>query len=137
VKPGDTSELLPPLYAAWVAELLPGVIPRESQATCDDCAMCAHGEEQERPPEDYFDPAVKCCSYIPHLSNFLVGRILADNDPAAAPGRATVEKRIKQGVAVTPLGLDRTPVFNLVYENSANAFGKSRNLRCPHYLEDG
>jgi hypothetical protein len=136
IAPGDTNELLPPLYAAWVGDLLPGGIPRESRATCDDCAMCAHGEEQQRAPEDYFDPTLKCCSYIPHLYNFLVGRILSDNDPAAAPGRTTVEKRIKQGVGVTPIGLDRPPVFNLIYEHSENAFGRSRNLRCPHYLED-
>jgi hypothetical protein len=137
IAPSSASEPLPPLFAAWVAELLKGPIPRESRATCDDCAMCAHGEEQRGPQTDYFDPVIKCCSYVPVLHNFLVGRILSDDDPAVEAGRSTVEKRIKEGVAVTPLGLGHPPVFSLLYENSKTAFGRSRNLRCPHYIEDG
>jgi len=133
----SASESLPPLYAAWVAELLNGPIPRESRATCDECAMCAHGQEEKESEKDYFDSTIKCCSYVPTLHNFLAGRILSDPDPASAPGRASVEKRIRDGVAVTPLGLAHPPVFSLLYENSTNAFGRSRNLRCPHYLEDG
>jgi Fe-S-cluster containining protein len=136
IGPSSTSEPLPPLFAAWVAELLKGPIPKESRATCDDCAMCAHGEEQDGPQTDYFDPDVKCCSYVPVLHNFLVGRILLDDDPATVAGRSTVEKRIKEAVAVTPLGLGQAPVFSLLYENSNLAFGRSRNLRCPHYLEE-
>ena len=132
----SSSEMLPPLFAGWVAELLPGPIPRESRATCDDCAMCAHGEEEPGPQTDYFDPVIKCCSYVPVLHNFLAGRILSDEDPAAEPGRLTVQKRIEERVAVTPLGLGHPPVFSLLYASSNNAFGRSRNLRCPHYLED-
>jgi hypothetical protein len=99
--------------------------------------MCARGEEQQSSHADYFDPVVKCCTYVPVLHNFLAGRILSDDDPAAGPGRATVEKRIKIGVAVTPLGLGQPPVFSLLYDNSNTGFGRSHNLRCPHYLEDG
>jgi hypothetical protein len=98
--------------------------------------MCAHGEDQHGPQTDFFDQVIKCCSYFPVLHNFLVGRILSDDDPEAEPGRRTVEKRIKDGVAVTPLGLDHPPVFSLLYASSNNAFGKSKNLRCPHYMED-
>jgi hypothetical protein len=130
------NESLPPLFAGWVAELLQGPIPKESRATCDDCAMCAHGEEQRGPQTDYFDPVIKCCSYVPVLHNFLVGRILSDDDTGAGPGRRTVLKRINDGVAVTPLGLNHPPVFSLLYASSNGAFGRSRNLRCPHYLED-
>jgi hypothetical protein len=99
--------------------------------------MCAHGEDQQGPQTDFFDPVIKCCTYVPVLHNFLVGRILSDDDAAVEPGRRTVEKRIKDGVAVTPLGLGHPPVFSLLYASSNNAFGRSRNLRCPHYLEDG
>jgi hypothetical protein len=85
----------------------------------------------------YFDPVIKCCTYIPELPNFLVGRILSDDDPAAQFGRATVEKRIKDGFAVTPLGLAQPPVFSLLYRSSEQSFGRSSTLRCPHYIEDG
>ena len=131
-------EPLPPLYDGWVTELLEGIIPRESRATCHDCAMCPSSVAQSGPREHYYDPAIKCCTYIPVLHNFLVGRVLSDDDPAAQAGRVTVEKRIAVGVAVTPLGLGTPPVFSLLYNNlSAEAFGRSRNLRCPHYIEDG
>jgi hypothetical protein len=84
-----------------------------------------------------FDPAVKCCTYLPALYNFLVGRILADADPAAAEGRETVEKRIDAGLGVTPIGLMQTPTYALLYGQSSKSFGRARALKCPHYLEDG
>jgi len=133
-----TSEVLPPLYDRWMAELLPGAIPRESRATCDTCAMVAPDGEQTGLRNHYFSPAIKCCSYVPTLHNFLVGKILADHDPATKLGRATVEKRITDRVAVTPLGLLKSPIFKLLYEEaSASSFGRNRTLVCPHYLDDG
>src|SRR5438034_10877336 len=85
--------ILPPLYAAWMDQLLAGPIPPESEATCHDCAMCNQGTEASSPngPGYYFSPQTKCCTYLPELHNFLVGRILSDDDPASATGRATVE----------------------------------------------
>ncbi len=129
-------EPLPPLYARWVSELLGGVIPREAQATCDACPMKGQPGEEPLDRLTFFDPVIKCCTYVPELYNFLVGRILADTDPQAQAGRATVEKRIADGVGVTPLGLMQSPVFSLLYQNSSDSFGRSRSLRCPHFLED-
>ena len=83
-----------------------------------------------------FDPVIKCCTYLPALYNFLVGRVLLDTDPAAAKGRATVEKRIDDKIAVTPIGLMPTPMFGLLYSNSKDSFGKARTLKCPHFLEE-
>ena len=131
-------EPLPPLYDGWVAELLDGVIPRESRATCNTCAMCARPGAAVGPRDRYFDPAIKCCTYLPALPNFLVGRILCDDDPAARPGRLAVEKRIEEGIAATPLGLGPSTTYLLLYENvGRNAIGRSRSLRCPYYIEDG
>jgi hypothetical protein len=130
-------EPLPPLYDGWVTELLQGTIPREQRATCNDCAMCSPTGARSRPRDHYYDPKIKCCTYIPVLHNFLVGRILSDEHPAARAGRTTVENRITGGVAITPLGLDAPPAFSVLYRNiKPEAFGRSQNLRCPHYLED-
>lgn len=132
----NTMEVLPPLYAGWMSELLPGPIPRESRATCDTCAMVPT-QQQRDAREHYFSPAIKCCTYIPTLRNFLVGRILADNGPASQHGRLTVLDRIAQGVGVSPLGLTQSPVFNLLYERaSLSTFGCNRTLVCPHYIAD-
>src|SRR5947209_14647397 len=94
---GSSAMALPPLYAAWMDQLLAGSIPEETEATCSDCAMCTTGSGQASVSPFFFDPRTKCCTYIPQLPNFLVGRILADDDPAFAAGRATVEARLRTG----------------------------------------
>jgi hypothetical protein len=120
-------------------DLLGGPIPQESKATCDDCAMCAKTGDAVGAEDYFFDRNVKCCSIVPDLSNFLVGGILSANgdDPVALRGRESVERRIGEEVAVTPLGLFKPPVFRLIYDNIDGAFGRSRTLRCPHYVEEG
>src|SRR6187549_2002742 len=112
---------LPELYASWMAELLPGAIPQETKATCQECAMCA----RERPVDGlmFFDSKVKCCTYEPRLANFLVGRILVDEtaDPA---GRASVLDRMARRIAVSPLGLDSPPRYERIPAEALHAFGR-------------
>ncbi len=135
--PDTVGESLPPLHARWVNELLGAAIPRETQTTCAQCAMWPAPGETPAPGSFHFDPVIKCCTYLPNIRNFLVGRILSDKEPDAQAGRATVEKRIADGVGVTPLGLRQTPVYSLLYDNADQFFGRNRALRCPHYLEAG
>jgi hypothetical protein len=134
----DFSQLLPPLHARWVGELLGASVPPESEATCDDCAM--------RPPpgeaatDAHFDAKTKCCTYLPVLRNFLAGGVLrdplADTDAAAAHGRATLRARIAARDAVTPFAVERPAAYSFAY-GTRGAFGHSAGLRCPHYVEDG
>lgn len=77
------SSTLPPLYAAWMDQVLAGPIPEETQATCDNCAMCAKAGDPPASSTLFFHPQVKCCTYLPRLPNFLVGRLLADDGAAA------------------------------------------------------
>ena len=127
---------LPPRYSEWMDRVVPGPIPDETVATCDDCAMCAPAGTTGS--ERFYDPGTKCCTYVPSLPNFVVGRILGDDDPAATAGRMTVEARVCRGVAVTPLGLGAPPTFAALYAViDDRAFGRRPDLRCPHYLEDG
>lgn len=133
-------EMLPPLYETWMAHVLPGPIPEETRATCQHCAMCppTSSEALPTPAPEFFHPQTKCCTYLPRLPNFLVGRILVDETPETAAGRASVDQRIQRRVAVTPLGLAADAHFTLVYRAGRDAtFGKSVPLRCPHYLEEG
>src|SRR5260370_25769972 len=129
---------LTPLYSGWMDDLLGGQIPRESKATCDDCAMCARPGDVTGNDDQFFDPAIKCCSIVPELSNFLVGGILSgsEQNTESLHGRESVLGRIREATAATPLGLGQTPVFRLIYDNSDHAFGRSRALRCSHYVED-
>lgn len=129
---------LPPLYERWMRECLTGTIPNETKATCSDCAMCASkGHTPAADDPVFYHPETKCCSYLPMMWNFLTGAVLNDDSPEAAAGRRSIEERIDAGIAVTPLGLERTPVFHLMYSQIPGAFGRTRNLRCPHYIEEG
>jgi hypothetical protein len=88
-------------------------------------------------PAMFFDAHTKCCTYLPVLANFTVGRILDDADPALTAGRATVEARIEAGLGVVPLGLQAPPVRTLLYRAGGLAsFGQARTLRCPHYVAE-
>ncbi len=132
-----TSSPLPPLYARWFDDLLGGDIPAETRATCHDCAMCDSEGEHQKPGSKLFNPEVKCCTYLPRLPNFLVGMILADEDPLMAEGRATVEARLQAGIAVTPLGLEQPLKMRFLYtQMEPRAFGRARSLRCPHYIDE-
>jgi len=58
-----------------------------------------------------FHPYLKCCTYLPELANFLVGRILDDQNPELSTGKTTIEARIRAGIAVSPLDLRLTQGF--------------------------
>ena len=106
---GLLNQALPYLYGKWIGQLLEASIPEEQAATCDSCAMCIREESEPERDTFYFNPAVKCCTYVPELPNFLVGAILADEDGDMAIGRISVKQRLTAGVGVTPLGLSPSP----------------------------
>ena len=132
-------DVLPPLYARWASEFLSGAIPAETEATCGDCAMLCdgHGTEPSPAAQPFFDPSTKCCTYLPVLPNFLVGRMLADDSAEFARGRATLDARLAEGIALTPFGIGRSATYDLLYVANAKSFGRVRSMRCPHYLEEG
>ncbi len=130
---GIDTEPLPPLYERWVGELLGGGVPRETEATCSDCAMCSPSAPEG--DATHFHPNVKCCSHVPVLANYLVGRILQDH--GAVAGRASTLARIRARAAVTPLGLGRPRAYSaLSREGGPESFGRSRALLCPHYQRE-
>ena len=126
---------LPPLYASWLDGVLDGAIPNETDATCNNCAMLPD-ENAATDSNHFFNPQTKCCTYLPELHNFLVGRILADKDPAFAKGLESVEARLKAGIGVTPLSMGTTAMYSLIYHNTADLFGRAGNMRCPHYIDE-
>lgn len=128
---------LPPLYARWMRELLKGQVAGEPQASCDDCAMCPSKGAGPAASELFYNPESKCCTYIPELPNYLVGRILSDADPALKHGRDTVRARLQAGHGVTPLGIAQPAAFEVLYGRAPGLFGRSTTIRCPHYIDDG
>lgn len=130
-------EPLPELYRGWLRQILPGRIPRESRATCNDCAMVSSlgVADKSVTPTGAYDAQTKCCTYLPELPNFLIGGVFRSGD-AESEGAETVRERIQRGSGVSPLGLARTAVFDTIYGTvGSSAFGRSPSLRCPHYLD--
>lgn len=133
-----TQSPLPPRYDRWMRDCLGGSVPNEPKATCHDCAMCVAAGHVASPNDPvFYNPEMKCCSYMPVLWNFLTGALLEDESPDAAAGRRSVEDRIGRGIAVTPLGLMRPPVYTTLYSHIPSAFGRALSMRCPHYIEEG
>ncbi|MBI5618832.1 MAG: hypothetical protein HY943_21360 [Gammaproteobacteria bacterium] len=128
---------LPRRFAGWLGAWLDTLPGSEPRATCDDCAMCPRDPTAVAPGMGTYSPVTKCCTYVPVLSNFLVGDVLCDTAPDAAAGRATLEARVRARVGVTPLGLARSRRYELLYVQGRDGFGRAESMRCPHHLEDG
>src|SRR5207244_3797416 len=111
--------MLPGLYERWFIEACGRPSPVESRSTCDACVMLPGAPDL--PPEGPFDPAVRCCTYHPHLAPHFVGGILG-----TGAGGAVVRARIAARVGVTPLGLGPGAT-------SEGTFGHSHELLCPFY----
>ncbi len=133
----SSTEVLPPLYARWVDQLLRQPLPLETLSPCSDCVMCKPASVVPRPASrGQFNPVTKCCTYMPTIPNYLIGAVLVDDDPAAVEGRLTLLKRLDAGVGVGPLGATMTPVYRLLYQHGEHkAFGQATSMRCPHYLD--
>jgi len=126
-------EVLPRLYRNFLPKFFQKTIPRETAATCADCAMCKKPGQAAYPEGIFFSRETKCCTHYPNLPNYLVGALLSDTSSALAEGRRRVRQRIKAGVSVVPHGILRPEKSTLLIKSSPRAFGKSRTLRCPFY----
>jgi hypothetical protein len=60
----------------------------------------------------------------------------ADDSAEFGAGRATLEARLAEGIALTPRGIGRSATYDLLYVANAKSFGRIRSMRCPHYLEE-
>ena len=107
----------------------------ERRATCDNCAMCDHG--QLAPVEmGYFKPNLKCCTWHPVLLNFLVGAIFADEDPALEEGRRRLREIIASRKGVTAIAMMPSAKYLMLYDAAkATGFGRAPSLLCPYYSD--
>jgi hypothetical protein len=130
-RPGD---VLPPLYQGWMDELLPTPLQFETRA---DCASCPMASEPLRPGlEVAFDAHARCCTFIPNLPNFLVGRI---HSGAPDDGRESLRERVRDEALVTPLGVELSRRQYDAYDElcDADQFGRGTGFVCPHLGDDG
>jgi hypothetical protein len=129
----DLRNKIPPIYHSIFPELLDIEIPEEKIATCSNCTLC----RSHRSPY----VGTKCCAYHPHLSNYLVGGILADEDVSLAIGKERIHEQIAAKAGVTPYGIIPTRPYQdrRKVVNSHDFWSRPHELmeaqRCLYYNE--
>lgn len=122
---------LPPLYRKWLRQIVNQDVYSEPRTTCDNCPMCKYAN----PPAEqdlYFSRDSKCCTYQPVLPNYLVGGILADDDPGLNEVKENFLIRLSN-YHITPMGL--APPYGTWFYFKVRPFGKNKELLCPFYLD--
>ena len=121
---------LPPLYRRWVDQILNQDIYSEPRTTCNDCPMCKYAYPPAK-QDTYFNPDTKCCTHQPAIPNYLIGGILADNDPGLNEVKEQFLTRVSN-YNITPFGM--APPFWTSFSFKIKPFGKHKELLCPFYL---
>jgi Fe-S-cluster containining protein len=130
--------MLPAVYHAVLPPFFDERALKEEKATCANCAMCPPEGGQALADVVYFRPDLKCCSYHPHLPNFLVGGILRDNSPEMAEGKRRIQEKIETRIGITPQWISAPRKRSILFKAARNnSFGRSLVLRCPYYQENG
>src|SRR5262245_21556703 len=116
---------LPDFYRKFLPDFFEEMIPVETYATCNNCAMCQKPGEPAIPGVDYFKPNAKCCTYFPKLPNYLVGGLLSDNNPEMDKGRKRIRERIANRVGITPLAVNPPKKYSVLIKlGGRKSFGK-------------
>lgn len=100
------------------AELWQLELPIETKATCSNCPkICEEG----------FRPDYRCCTYLPHIPNFLLG--LATETPS---GARAVDRLLSRGMLL-PVGLVTSPQqwLDFMDDQEQGLYGRSTRVLCP------
>jgi hypothetical protein len=122
---------IPSIYHSSFPELLDLEYPEEQIATCSNCTLCRSSKSP------YING--KCCSYHPHLPNFMVGGILVDADKSLEIGKTRVLSQIKNRFGITPYGIIPSKTYTKQGKDlDGQEFWKRHtealeNQLCPYY----
>ncbi len=133
---GSMRDKMAPAYRHLLSDLFDRSEVVETRATCDDCAMCDKGQNPGV-KIDFFQPGLKCCTYHPHLPNYLVGAILSD--PDVEEGKRRVRAQIAKRTGISPCWVAAPKMYQLVTMASrqSNVFGRAKSMLCPYYDSRG
>ena len=123
-------DYVPATYQRLVSDFFQSPVQEERHATCSNCAMCGPADA-EFPPEGFFSPSSKCCTYHPALPNYSVGGLLLDTSDAGREGRRRIQDTIARRAGVTPFGISAPPRLEFLIKNGKAGFGQATSLICP------
>lgn len=128
-------EELPELYMGLLPSALNIDLPSESFATCNNCSMCS--EERPHSSNSYYSVDTKCCTFHPHLPNYLIGYILSAKDSGMKEGQLRIQEIIKNRKGVFPSGIYPSKKYQSLYRHyGSQVFGKTVSLLCPFYVKE-
>ncbi len=125
------TDFLPDVYQPLLPAFFERPLPEERHATCEACVMCPP-PMPVLPPEAYYSPSTKCCTFHPALPNYAVGGLLSDTTDAGAEGARRIERTIASRIGVTPFGVLPPAPYLLLHKHAARAFGRAERLVCPY-----
>lgn len=104
-------------------------IDNETRADCSNCVMLPKNSGAHPDNMWAFHPASRCCTFIPSVPNWMVGRALLREDDSSERIRAQIvpERR-------APWGLMATNQEKEDYEDRVQ-FGRTHTYRCPYFVE--
>jgi len=102
-------------------------LPEEKFANCSECFHCIHPQSASY--------NTKCCTYHPHIPNYVVGAILTDESVGIKEGKTRIKNLIADRVGVTPYGIIPPPEYPAAKRRFAQTKKKTREdneaLNCP------
>ena len=120
---------LPDYALRLLPELATVEVPLEERATCASCSMAPENRPERDHPGSFTAPA-RCCTYVPTIANFMVGRILRRGDRGAERMLARL-RRTRDGISADAVS-SREADQKLYVENSGK-FGQLEELTCPYW----
>jgi len=124
-------DFLPEIYRPFLPDVFERPMVEERHATCASCTMCPP-PVPDFPPEAYFNPSTKCCTFHPALPNYSVGGLLSDDTDAGAEGRRRLRAKIAARVGITPAGVLPPARVLLLQRHGKAGFGRAERLVCPY-----
>lgn len=127
---------LPKPIRDWVTHFAGQPLYKETRADCEDCPLMKKPVMEEA---HHFIYSSGCCTYIPRISNFQIGALFCDTDPALDPGRKKVRHRIASRRGVTPVAVRPDQAEKSMYKTllDGDQIGLSDSLECPYHSSDG
>lgn len=119
---------LPNIYNSFFNNIKEVDLPNEIISTCESCTLCL---SKKSPYTN-----TKCCTYHPHLANYLVGGIFESNNQL---GVNILRKQIKSSVGINPYGIipSKSYAKNTQVLNSLDFWNRPYELAndqlCPYY----
>ncbi|MBW1881093.1 MAG: hypothetical protein JRJ84_22295 [Deltaproteobacteria bacterium] len=122
---------LPEVVFAVLPELRGCRYDEELRADCSHCVLLPEHSGADPTKNWAFNPATRCCTYKPRLSNYLIGRALW----RGGRGAQLLMTRLSNPPGVTRYGIEPTEEEDEAYQaDMLGIFGHDERMVCPFYM---